>query len=183
MAATNGLLAFGGMTQCWQRWGWRMFFYRPSDRAVAGAIDDIELHDLVFQQPQGPARASLRRFRTSQGNQFGLLLAVKNPRNRRHRSLLAAQHGIEALFHQLLACPVDHGWAGLQSLRNLAVTPSIPTFRDIGLEQYPRLQQPLRGALPFPNQRFKPFAFLATQPHHIFLYRNLLCSHDRLRRQ
>src|SRR2546422_10810102 len=89
----------------------------------------------------------------------------------------------EALFHQLLACPVDHGWAGIQSLCNLAVTPSIPTFRDIGLEQCPRLQQPLRGALPFPNQRFKPFAFLATQPHHIFLYRNLLCSHDRLRRQ
>ena len=31
-----------------------------------------------------------------------------------------------------------------------------------------------------PQQRFKSLAFLATQP--LFLYRNLLRSHDRLRR-
>ena len=42
----------------------------------AGAIDNAEFHDLVLQQPQGPARTSLRRFGTSQGNQFGFLLAI-----------------------------------------------------------------------------------------------------------
>ena len=45
------------------------------------------------------ARAALERFRTSQGNQFGFLLAVEDPRNRRRRALLAAQHRLEALFH------------------------------------------------------------------------------------
>src|SRR6266404_9127235 len=39
------------------------------------------------------------------------------------------------------------------------------------------------GLFTFPNQRFKPFAFLAAQPHNIFLYRNLLRSHDCLPRQ
>ena len=29
--------------------------------AVAGAIDDVQLHDLVFQQPQCPACAALGR--------------------------------------------------------------------------------------------------------------------------
>src|SRR2546427_4137245 len=47
----------------------------------------------------------------------------------------------------------------------------------------PRLQYPARRALTFPNQRFKPFAFLAAQPHNILLYRNLLRSHDCLPRQ
>jgi hypothetical protein len=42
----------------------------------AGAIDNAEFHDLVLQQPQGPARTSLRRFGTSQGNQFGFVLAI-----------------------------------------------------------------------------------------------------------
>jgi hypothetical protein len=36
------------------------FFERAPDRGVAGAIDDAEFHDLVLQQPQGPARASQR---------------------------------------------------------------------------------------------------------------------------
>jgi len=35
----------------------------------------------------------------------------------------------------------------------------------------------------FPYQRFKPFAFLAAQPNNILLYRNLLGSHDCLRRR
>src|SRR6267142_6695717 len=63
---------------------------------IAGTIDNLQFHDLFLQQPQGPARASLGRLGTSQGNQFGFLLAVKNPGNPRCRPLLAAQHGLEA---------------------------------------------------------------------------------------
>src|SRR6266566_4301142 len=132
---------------------------RAPDRAVAGTIDNAEFYDLVLQQPQGPACASLGRLGTGQGNQLGLLLAVKNPSNGRHRARLAAQHGLEAFFHQLFAHPVNHGWAGFQSFDDPVV------------------------ALPFPNQGFKPFAFLAAQPHNILLYRNLLRSHDCLPRQ
>src|SRR5262249_14369360 len=99
------------------------FFERAPDRAVAGTIDNAEFYDLVLQQPQGPACASLGRLGTGQGDQLGLLLAVKNPSNGRHRARLAAQHGLEAFFHQLFAHPVNHGWAGFQSFDDPVVTP------------------------------------------------------------
>ena len=159
-----------------------MFFERPPDRGVAGAIDNVEFHNLFLQQPQGPARPAFGRLRASQGNQLGFLLAVEDPRNRRRRPLLAAQHSLEAFFHKLLAHPVNHGNAGVQSPDDPAVTPAFTGFRDIGLQQYPRLQQPLRWALSFSYQRFELLAFLAAQPHNILLYRNLLRSHDPLRR-
>src|SRR5437763_12015069 len=63
----------------------------------------------VLQQPQGPACASLGRLGTGQGNQLGLPLAVKNPSNGRHRARLAAQHGFEAFFQQLLALLASSG--------------------------------------------------------------------------
>jgi IstB-like ATP binding protein len=119
---------------------------------------------------KGPARAALGRFGTSQGNQFGFLLAVENPRNRRRRALLAAQHRLEALFHQLLAHPVNHGWAGLQRFDDPAVAPAFPGFRDIGLQQDPRLRQPLGRALSFTDQGFKLLPLIRAQPHHMLLY-------------
>src|SRR5262245_26707299 len=93
------------MTQCWRR-AEECFFERAPDRAVAGTIDNAEFYDLVLQQPQGPACASFGRLGTGQGNQLGLLLAVKNPSNGRHRAQLAAQYGLEAFFHQLFAHPM-----------------------------------------------------------------------------
>jgi len=142
----------------------------------------LQFHDLFLQQPQGPARTSLGRFGTSQRNQLGFFLAVKNPRNRRRRPLLAAQHSLEAFFHQLFPDPVNHGCAGLQRLDNAAVTPAFTGFRHVGLQQYPSLQQPLRGALALAYQRFELLAFLSAQPHNILLYRNILPGHHRLRR-
>src|SRR6266516_1236992 len=38
-----------------------------------------------------------------------------------------------------LAYPVNHGCTGLQSLDDQAVTPAFTGFRDICLQQYPRL--------------------------------------------
>src|SRR6266550_3947473 len=66
----------------------------------------------------------------------------------------------------------DHGWAGFQSFDDPVVAPPFASFRDIRLQQDPRLQYPARRGLSFPNQGFKPFAFLAAQPHNILLYRN-----------
>jgi hypothetical protein len=65
----------------------------------------------------------------SQGNQFGLFLAVKNPGNRRRCSLLAAQHRLEAFLRQLLPHPVNHGNAGVQSLDNPTIAPAFTGFR------------------------------------------------------
>ncbi len=96
--------------------------------------------------------------------------------------MLAAQHSLEAFFHQLLPDPVNHGCGGLQRLDDPVVTPAFTGFGNVSLQQYPRLQQALRCALALSYQRFKLFAFLAAQPHNILLYRNLLRSHDRLRR-
>ncbi len=81
------------------------------------------------------------RLGTGQGNQLGLLLAVKNGRNSRHRARLAAQHGLEAFFHQLFVHPVNHGWAGFQS------------FDDISLFRCSPL---LYGCIPVLNACWKP---------------------------
>ena len=59
----------------------------------------------------------------SQGDQFGFLLAVKNPRNRRRCPLLAAQHGLEAFFHKLLTHPVGRTAAQHISLPKSASQP------------------------------------------------------------
>src|SRR5487761_2472 len=182
MAATNALLTFGGMTHCCWRWGLRRFFWNPTDRSVAGTIDDCEFHDFVLQHPQGPARSSLGRRGTSQRDQFGFLLAIKNPSNRRRRALLAAQNSLKTLFHQLLAHPVNHRRAGIQRPNDPAVAPACAAFRDISLQQYPRLQQPSRRALSLPKQRLKLFALRAAQPHNVLLYRNILRRHDRSHR-
>src|SRR5207237_5119610 len=91
------------------------------------------------------------------------LPVVKNPCTGMHRPQLASQLCLEAFFHQLFAHPVNHGWAGFQSFDDPVVAPPFASFRDISLQQDPRLQYPARRALSFPNQRFKPFAFLAGQ--------------------
>jgi hypothetical protein len=102
----------------------------------------LQFHDLFLQQPQGPARAPLGRLGTSQRDQFCFFLAVENPRNRRYRSLLAAQHSLEAFLHQLLPDPVNHGRAGLQRLDDPVVTPAFTGFGNVGLQQYPDITTP-----------------------------------------
>ena len=164
MAATNAPLAFGGMTQhCW-RWGWRMFFLVPAQSSSRWRDRQFAVPRPFSQQPQGPARASLGRFGTSQRNQFGFFLAVKNPCNRRSPPLLAAQHSLEAFFHQLLPDPVNHRCAGLQRLDNPLVTPAF-TASDTSAFNNVAFSSPL-AALPL-HQRFELLTFLTAQPHNI----------------
>jgi hypothetical protein len=80
---------------------------------------------------------------------------------------LAAQHGLEALFHQLLAHPLTRAWM-------IWLSPPFASFRDVRLQQDPRLQQAVCGAAPFPDHRLKQRTFAAAQPHNIFLYDNFL---------
>src|SRR5262249_35240358 len=86
------------------------FFERAPDRAVAGTIDNAEFYDLVLQQPQGPACASFGRLGTGQGNQLGLLLAVKNPSNGRHRARLGSIRPRSLL--PPVVCAPDKPWMG-----------------------------------------------------------------------
>ena len=62
--------------------------------------------------------------------------------NGRHRARLAAQHGLEAFFHQLFAHPINHGWAGFQSFNDPVVAPPFASFRDIGR---PHKSAPITG--------------------------------------
>src|SRR6476620_6119801 len=182
MAATNAVLAFGGMTQHCRRWGWRTFFL-ASFRSLSRWHD----RQSSVPRPFSPTAAgSSARVTWAAWNKpaqsVWLPSSIKNPSNPRCRLLLATQHSLEAFLRQLLSHPVNHGNAGVQSLDDPAVTPTCTGFRGIGLQQYSRLQQPLRRALAFPYQRFKLFALLAAQPNNILLYRNLLGSHDCLHR-
>ena len=133
----------------------------------------------MLQQPQGPTRASLRGFGARQCDQSSFLLTVKNSRHRRPRPLLAAQNGLKALLNQLLACPIHRCSAGLQRLDDPAVAPSFASIRNVGLQQYPRLHQPLCRAFAFADHLVELLALVLAQPHHILLYRNRLASHDR----
>ena len=95
------------------------------------ALDNVEFHDLALQQAQRPVGAPLRRFGARQGDQLGFLLAVENRSNGRCHAPFAAQHRFEALFHQLLAYPVDHGHTGVRGLDDPAVAPAFAGLRDI----------------------------------------------------
>jgi hypothetical protein len=108
-------------------------------RIYADFAQHAKFNDLVFQQPQGPALASLWRLGAGQGDQLGLLLAAEYVRHHRHHTLFAAQNRLEPLFHQLLAHAADHGGAGVQGGNDLAVAPCWPALRDIGLQQDARL--------------------------------------------
>ena len=84
----------------------RSFFLACVRCVLAGALNDVQLHDGVFQQPQGPLRPSFRRRRTS-----GRSVSPR-PRRRRCvvgpvRGMLARQDGLEAFFDQPLAGAVD----------------------------------------------------------------------------
>jgi hypothetical protein len=54
-----------------------VFFEHPAHRLVGDGVDDLQLNQFVRQQPQGPARLSLRGRLTGQRNQMGFLDAIQ----------------------------------------------------------------------------------------------------------
>jgi hypothetical protein len=58
-------------------------------------------------------------------------------------------------------------------LIRLSLDPS-PASETSAFNKNPRLQQPWRRAVSLADQRLKLLALLATQPHNVRLYRNLL---------
>jgi len=171
-------LAYRGMTQQLPAMGLENGFFsaRPIVESLARSTICSSTTFFSNKPPaQGPARASLGRSGTSQRNQFGFFLAVKNPCNRRLyvARCLRLNHNLEAFFHQLLPDPVNHRCAGLQRLDNPVVTPAFTGFRHIGLQQYPRLQQPSALRLCLCVSGLELLAFLTAQPHNILLYRKV----------
>jgi len=61
-----------------------------------------------------------------------------------------------------VVCALGKPWmTGLQGLDEFVVAPSFACFRDVRLQQDPRLQQAVRGAASVPDQRCKLFTFVA----------------------
>ena len=102
-----------------------MFFERPPDGVVAGAIDDVQLHDRGLQQRQRPPLASFGWRRAGKRDQLGLGGAVEDALSGGAGGVLAGQSGIEASLHQLLARAGNGVDAGIQRLGDLAVAPGL----------------------------------------------------------
>ena len=71
--------------------------------------------------------------------QFCLFFAVKDLRNRRHGSLLAAQNGFKTLFHQF-AHAANHPHVGPKCLDDPTIAPSFAGFTDVGLQPFNKIR-------------------------------------------
>ena len=149
-----------------------------SDRVVADPGNDVQFHDLVFQQAQRPPCAPLRRLRTGQCGQFGLSGAIEDAWPGRGGRALWGQHGIEPFFDQLPTNSGDSHQAGIQRRSDLAVAPSFACLTSIGLQQDPRPGQLPRRVLATLDQRIQTLPFFRTELHDILLYGNLFRGHE-----
>jgi len=103
-----------------------------------------------------------------------------NPCNRRCRPLLAAQHSLEAFFHQLLPDPVKPSIALVSSalIIRLSLQPP-PAFRHIGLQPISApFRQPLRRALALAFSASSCSRSSPLSRTTYFFIRNVLRSHD-----
>ena len=153
------------------------------DRRVAGVVDDAEFDDLAFEKPQRPARATVRGLRAGQSDEFGFLHAVEDLLDRRRRALLAAQSGLQALFDQLLARPVNRRLIGVQRLDDLPVAEPRPGRGNIRQKQDTGLRQRLGPMLPLLDHRLQARPLLGHQIHDITLRNRKLRSHSSLPRE
>src|SRR5580704_19394384 len=113
------------MTHWSFRCGLRTFFLYSPDRVVAGALNDLQFHDLVFQQCQCPTGPTLGRFRTGQRDQFGLRGTIEDALAGRIWGMLAGEDRVEAVLDQPLAYPREGGDTGIQRFTmRLSLQPS-----------------------------------------------------------
>jgi hypothetical protein len=134
MCATNSASAFGGITQ----YSIFRFFEGLADRLVADRVHDLQLHDLVRQQPQAPVGEPLGWWPQPQRDDLGLLLAVERLGARRVLAGLAVESDLKAQRHEPLADVLDGLGATANGLGDLRVGPG----RTVGIS----VQKDLRAA-------------------------------------
>src|SRR3954462_7431296 len=135
-------------------------------------------HDFVFQQTQGPSRAPFRRLRTGQGDQFRLPGAIEDARSGGGGRVFALQHRLEAFFPQLPPRPGDGRKAGVQRRSDPAITPGLPGWRGVHLQQDARLRQLLRRVLAAVDQALQLFTLVRTELHKVLLYGDFPRDHE-----
>ncbi len=167
------------MTRYWRRCGLSAFFERALDCRVAGPLDDAQFDHFALQKTQAPARVALRRLRAGERDQSCLRRPVEYLAHRRPGPRLAAQHGLEAFLHKLLARPMNRRRIGSERLDDAAVAPALAGFRYVPLQEDARLGQNLRPVLALTHHRLQTLALLRLEPHHITLHRRRLSRHSQ----
>ena len=127
-------------------------------------LDDLAFDDLLRQQSHRPASAASRRLRAGQGDELRLALAIENGFNRWGLALLAGEHRVEPLAHQLLTYPRHHSNVGVESAADLLVGPTLTSFAFIGLEQDACFQNDLCRNFALGDQLIQTLALFAAEP-------------------
>src|SRR5271165_6161589 len=141
MAATKPALASGGITHCRLRWGLSAFFLSPSDRVVAGLLDDVQFDNFLLEQAQAPTGEPLGSRRAGQSDQFRLRGPVENPRPGGVRIVLAAQRRLEPFLDEPTPGTTDRVDTRIQCHRDRALAPPFARLRHVRLQEDPRLRQ------------------------------------------
>jgi hypothetical protein len=177
MCQTNAAFCFGGMHHGLLSHGLISFFQRPPDRLVRDLLDDLQLDQLVRQQPQRPACLALRRFATDDREQSRLLLPVELP------SVFTAgrttvQGGLHALLDALPPHPRHRRLAHLHRLGDSLVHPARSARLRVRLQEDPRMGQLPRRGRPGCDQPFQGRPFVIGQRHHVSFVHALRWLHD-----
>src|SRR4051794_30419607 len=85
---------------------------------------------------------------------------------------------LEAFFHQLPPRPGDGRKAGVQRRSDPAITPGLPGWRGVHLQQDARLRQLLRRVLAAVDQALQLFTLVRTELHKVLLYGDFPRDHE-----
>ena len=131
------------------------------------AVNDFQLHELVAEEPQRPARIALRRCRAGQRNQLRLPRTVQLPRLA--IDLLATlQRRFKPLLHAALAHPFHGGGSNPQNRRDIRVGASAILPILVCQQQDVRVLPAMRRRFPVHNPG-QLRSLLRAQPHPVSL--------------
>jgi len=140
---------------------------------VGNRADDFQLHRLLGQQPQRPARLALRGRAASQGNEPRFLRPIKGPLIATG-TRLGQQRGRQALLDKALAYALDRAGAEVQRLGGLLIATAGTGLGLVDLQQHAGVCQFAGIGLSFPNQTCEFVSFFAAQGHTVLLRHVLL---------
>lgn len=125
-----------------------------------GDVRDVsQLDHPVGQQPQAPAVSAFRRLAAGQGDEVRLLVAVQFALPGQQRGW-AVERGVEALFHEALAHPVEGGEADLEGVGEGVIAPASSAFPLVGFEQQASGREGARRGLASGEEFWKVGALL-----------------------
>ncbi len=93
--------------------------------------------------------------------------------------MFAAQHGVEAFFHELLARSCNRRKPRIERLCDFAVAPALAAFSGIRLEENASLCQLLRGVFATTDHHRQTLSLRCAQLNHAFLYGDLFPATNR----